>query len=70
MEDESRGCGVVGRFPRGGERGAVAGPALEFRLAREPLSCSLYEQGAPDNCADEAPGYVVCLCPATTLMTS
>ena len=27
---------VVGRFPRGGERRAAAGPAPGFRLARQP----------------------------------
>ena len=43
----SRGCGMVGRFPRGRERGAAAGPAPEFRLARQLLYCSLYVLGMP-----------------------
>ena len=42
VEDVSRGCGVVGRFPRGEERAAAAGPAPEFRLVRQPQNCSLY----------------------------
>ena len=40
-EDTCLGCGVVGRFPRGGERGAAAGPAPGFRLAKQPQSHSL-----------------------------
>ena len=40
-EDVHLGCGVVGRFPRGGERGAAAGPAPGFRLAKQPQSRSL-----------------------------
>ena len=40
-EDVRLGCGVVERFPRGGERGAAAGPAPGFRLAKQPQSCSL-----------------------------
>ena len=47
MEDVNRGCGVVGRLPRGGERGAAAGPAPEFRLIRKPRKCSLYVLGVP-----------------------
>ena len=35
VEVVSLGCGVMGRFPRGGDRGAAAGPALEFRLTRQ-----------------------------------
>ena len=34
MEDVRLGCGVAGRFPRGGERGAAAGRAPGFRLAK------------------------------------
>ena len=29
-------CGVVGRFPRRGERGAATGPAPVFRLVKQP----------------------------------
>ena len=35
------GCDVVGRFPRGGERRAAAGPAPGFRLAKQPRRRSL-----------------------------
>ena len=28
--DVHLGCGVVGRFPRGGEQGAAAGPVVRF----------------------------------------
>ena len=41
VEDVSLGCGGVGRFPRGGERGAAAGPAPGFRLAKQALRHSL-----------------------------
>ena len=40
-EDVHLGCDVVGRFPRGGERGAGASPLPVLRLARQPLLCSL-----------------------------
>ena len=40
-EDVRLGCGVVGRFPRGGERGAATGPAPGFRLVKHPQCCSL-----------------------------
>ena len=36
VDDVRMGCGVVGRFPRGGERGAAARPAPVFRLVRQP----------------------------------
>ena len=49
VEDVHLGCGVVGRFPRGGERGAAGGPAPGFRLARQPQSCSLYALGVPES---------------------
>ena len=39
----------MGRFPRGRDRGAAAGPAPEFRLVREPLMCRLYELGVPES---------------------
>ena len=42
-EDVRLGCGVVGRCPRGGERGAAAGPTPGFRLgqaAPKPLLIS------------------------------
>ena len=47
VEDVSRGCGVVGRFPIGGERGAAAVPAPEFRLVRQPRKGSLYVLRVP-----------------------
>ena len=41
VEDVHLGCGVVGRFPQGGERGAPTGPAPGYRPAKQPQSCSL-----------------------------
>ena len=40
-EDVRLRCGVVGRFPRGGERGAATGHAPGFRLVKQPQRCSL-----------------------------
>ena len=36
VRDVRLGCGVMGRFSRGGEREPAAGPAPEFRLVRQP----------------------------------
>ena len=47
VEDVSQWCGVVRRFPRGGEQGAAVGPAPGFRLASQPQSCSLHAMGVP-----------------------
>ena len=40
-EDVRLGCGVVGRFPRGGERGSAVVPAPGFKLAKQPQCHSL-----------------------------